>query len=63
MERLIFRLIKWANFDSRREVVSYFRENVHRVPVNRLVGLSLTRKSVVRLTVRPNMTTAVYRGC
>ena len=30
--------------------------------VNRLGGLSLPRKSVVRLTDRPNMTLDVYRG-
>ena len=29
---------------------------------NRLGGLSLHRKSAVRLTDRPNMTIAVYRG-
>ena len=32
------------------------------VLVNRLGGLSLPRKSVVRLTDRPNMTLDVYRG-
>ena len=48
--------------DSRREVVSYLRKKVHRVLVNRLIGLSLPRKSVVRLTDRPNMTFAVDRG-
>ena len=35
---------------------------VHEVPVNRLGGLSLPRKSVVRLTDRPDMTLDVYRG-
>ena len=35
---------------------------VHEVLVNRLGGLSLPRKSVVRLTDRPNMTLDVYRG-
>ena len=35
---------------------------MHKVLVNRLGGLSLTRKSVVRLTDRPNMTLDVYRG-
>ena len=30
--------------------------------VNRLGGLSLPRKSVVRLTDRPDMTLNVYRG-
>ena len=48
--------------DSRREVVSYLRKNVHWVLVNRLIGLSLPRKSAVRLTDRPNMTLAVDRG-
>ena len=48
--------------DSRREVVSYLRKNVHWVLVNRLIDLSLPRKSVVRLTDRPNMTLAVDRG-
>ena len=32
------------------------------VLVNRLGGLSLPRKSVVRLTDRPDMTIEVYRG-
>ena len=32
------------------------------VQVNPLGGLSLPRKSVVRLTDRPNMTLDVYRG-
>ena len=35
---------------------------MHEVLVNRLGGLSLARKSVVRLTDRPNMTLDVYRG-
>ena len=35
---------------------------MHKVLVNRLGGLSLPRKSVVRLTDRPNMTLDVYRG-
>ena len=48
--------------DSRMEVVSYLRKNVHWVLVNRLIGLSLPRKSVVRLTDRPNMTLAVDGG-
>ena len=47
---------------SRRAVVSYWRKYVHEVPVNRLGGLSLPRKSVVRLTDRPDMTLDVYRG-
>ena len=36
---------------------------VQEVLVNRLGGLSLPRKSVVRLTDRPDMTLDVYRGC
>ena len=35
---------------------------MHKVLVNRLGGLSLPRKSVVRLTERPDMTLDVYRG-
>ena len=35
---------------------------MHEVLVNGLGGLSLPRKSVVRLTDRPNMTLDVYRG-
>ena len=35
---------------------------MHEVLVNRLGGLSLPRKSVVRLTDRRNMTLDVYRG-
>ena len=35
---------------------------MHEVLVNRLGGLSLPRKSVVRLTHRPDMTLDVYRG-
>ena len=45
--------------DSRRAVVSYWRKYVHEVLVNRLGGLSLSRKSVVRLT---DMTLDDYRG-
>ena len=36
---------------------------MHEVLVNRLGGLSLPRKSVVRLTDRPDMTIDVYCGC
>ena len=46
---------------SRRAVVSYWRKYVHEVLVNRLGGLSLPRKSVVRFTDRPDMTLDVYR--
>ena len=35
---------------------------MHKVLVNRLGGLSLPRKSVVRLTDRLDMTLDVYRG-
>ena len=35
---------------------------MHKVLVNRLGGLILPRKSVVRLTDRPDMTLDVYRG-
>ena len=35
---------------------------MHEVLVNRLGGLSLPRKSVVRLTDRPDMTLGVYCG-
>ena len=49
-------------FFLRRAVVSYWRKYVHEVLVSRLRGLSLPRKSVVRLTDRPDMTLDVYRG-
>ena len=45
-----------------RAVVSNWRKYVHEVLVNCLGGLSLPRKSVVRLTDRPDMTLDVYRG-
>ena len=51
-----------ASTDSRKAVVSYWRKYVHEVLVNRLGGLSLPRKSMVRLTDRPDMTIYVYRG-
>ena len=35
---------------------------MHEILVNRLGGLSLPRKSKVRLTDRPDMTLDVYRG-
>ena len=35
---------------------------MHEVLVNRLGGLSLPRKTVVRLTDRPDMTLDVYHG-
>ena len=49
-------------FRSRGPVVSYWRKYVHEVLVNHLGGLSLPRKSVIRLTDRPDMTLDVYRG-
>ena len=55
-------LLLQNHFFSRRAVVSYWRKYVHEVLVNRLGGLSLPRKSVVRLTDRPDMTLDVYRG-
>ena len=48
--------------DSRRAVVSYWWKCVHEVLVSHLGGLSLPRKSVVRLNDHPDMTTVVYRG-
>ena len=46
-------------FRSRGAVVSYWRKYVHEVLVNHL-GLSWPRKSVVRLTDRPDMALDVY---
>ena len=63
--RIVF-LISHRNYisaDSRGAVVSYWRKYVHKVLVNCLGGLSLPRKSVVRLTDRPDMTLDVYCGC
>ena len=48
--------------DSRGAVVNYWRKYVHEVLVNRLGGLSLPRKNVVRLTDSPDMTLDIYRG-
>ena len=53
--RFSFRFFKKA-------VVSFWRKYVHEVLVNRLGGLSLPMKSVVRLTGRPDMTLDVHRG-
>ena len=53
---------RFSSSFSRRAVVSYW-QYVHEVLVNSLGGLSLPRKSVVRLTDRPDMTLDVYRGC
>ena len=47
--RFSFRFFNWQKY-------------VHKVLVNHLGGLSLPRKSVVRLTDRPDMTLDVYRG-
>ena len=54
--------LAFPSSDSRGAVVSYWQKYVHEVLVNRLGGLSLPRKSVVRLTDRPDMTLDVYRG-
>ena len=43
-------------------VVSYWQKYVHEVLVNCLGGLSMPRKSVVRLTDCPDMTLDVYHG-
>ena len=48
--------------DSRWAVASYWRKYVQEVLVNCLGGLSLPRKSVVRLTERSDMTLDVYHG-
>ena len=48
--------------DPRGAVVSYWWKYVHEVLGNRLGGLSLPRKSVVRLTDSHDMTLDVYRG-
>ena len=48
--------------NSRSAVVCYWRKYVHEVLVKRLGGLSLPRKSVVRLTDRPDMTLDGYHG-
>ena len=42
--------------------MSYWQKYVREVLVNRLGGVSLPRKSVVRLTDRPDMTLSVYCG-
>ena len=48
--------------DLRGAVVSYWRKYVHEVLVNRLGGLSLPRKSVVRLSDCPDRTLDFYLG-
>ena len=47
--------------DSRKVVVSFWQKYVVLV-LNHLGGLGLRRNSVVRLTGRPDMAIAVYRG-
>ena len=44
----------------RRAVVSYWRKYVHEILFNRLGVLHLPRKSVVRLTDRPDMTLEMF---
>ena len=51
-----------TNQHLRRAVVSYWRKYVHEVLVNCLGGLSLPRKSAVRLADRPDTTLDVYGG-
>ena len=51
-----------SSADSGGAFVSYWRKYVQEVLVNRLGGLSLPRKSVVRLTDCRDMTLAVFRG-
>ena len=51
-----------SSADSSRAVISFWRKYVHKVLVNRLGGLSLPRKSVGKLTDRPDMTIDVYHG-
>ena len=46
----------------RGAVVSYWRKYVHEILATRLGGLSLPRKSVVRLTDRHDMTLDIYHG-
>ena len=46
-----------------RAVISSWQKCVHEVRANRLGGLSMPRKSVIRLIDRPNMTIDIYRGC
>ena len=54
---------RFSSAFSRRAVVSYWRKYVREVLVNRLGDLSLPRKSVVRLTDRPDMTSDVKQQC
>ena len=57
------RYLVWQHtFVSPSAFSSYWRKYVHGVLVNRFGGLSLLRKSVVRLTDRLDLTLDVYRG-
>ena len=60
--RFSFRFFKKGSCQLLTYLLSYWRKYMHEVLVNRLGGLSLSRKSVVRLTDRPDMTLDVYRG-
>ena len=53
---------KELSVNEKEDSFRYWRKYVHEVLVNRLGCLSLPRKSVVRLTDRPDMTLDVYRG-
>ena len=64
-------LVRGPGFDTRSgHILSFFLPLIQEgqlsvtdeVLINRLGGLSLPRKSVVRLTDRPDMTLDVYRG-
>ena len=50
------------SFRSKKGSCQSLTKYVHEVLVNCLGGLSMPRKSVVRLTDRSDMTIAVYRG-
>ena len=54
---------KSGTFMQHSRLCIYWQKYVHEVLVNRLGGLSLPRKSVVRLTDCTDMTLDVYRGC
>ena len=57
-----YRTLSSATAHGRRAIVRKWRKYVHLVLVNRLGGLSLPMNSEVRLTDRPDMTIAIYRG-
>ena len=46
--------------DSKRAVVSYWRNYLHEILVIRLGGLSLPKKKVVRITDYPDMTIQLF---